>query len=100
MHHATVEPEAGSRLSTTHPRKKRRVFLWVFLAVQVLMLIWMVTGINSGSSGHCTGGISAQDCANAKQVGTAIGAGVILAVWAAVDIILGFGYLIYRLARR
>lgn len=98
MRNATIDH--GYPTDTDSPRKKHRYFLWTFLIVQAVMLIWMIVGINSGTNGHCSGNLSAEDCANAQQVGTAIGAGVILAVWAAVDIILGFCYLIYKVARR
>lgn len=35
-----------------------------------------------------------------SDVGTAIGMGLIIALWVAVDIILGITYGVYRLARR
>ena len=33
------------------PRKKRRVFLWVFLAIQVLFIVWIIAGAASGNPG-------------------------------------------------
>ncbi|MFJ9124827.1 MULTISPECIES: hypothetical protein [unclassified Streptomyces] len=81
------------------PKKKRRVFLWFFLAVQALFLVWMIAGANSGGSGDC-GTLDAQTCKDAGDVGTAIGLGLVLALWAVVDIILGISYGIYRLCKR
>ncbi len=39
-------------------------------------------------------------CVDADDAGTAIGVGLVVALWAATDIILGFTYLVFRLARR
>ncbi|MFD5007191.1 hypothetical protein ACFWMV_30355 [Streptomyces mutabilis] len=39
-------------------------------------------------------------CEDAGDVGTTLGVGLIIALWAAVDIILGFTYVVFRLARR
>jgi hypothetical protein len=49
------------------PGRKRRVFLWVFMAVQVLFIIWIVTGATAGSS-PCQG-LSAHACATAADIG-------------------------------
>ncbi|GAA2672242.1 hypothetical protein GCM10010310_12400 [Streptomyces violaceolatus] len=85
------------------PRKQRRVFLWLFLAAQILLLIWVITGAASvsGASAECRGltGDDLEVCEDASGVGTAIGVGLIVALWAAVDIILGFTYVEIRLAR-
>ncbi|MFD5652042.1 hypothetical protein [Streptomyces sp. NPDC127039] len=64
----------------------------------------MITGAASGSgtSAEC-GGRTGNDrtlCEDASDVGTTIGVALIVALWAAVDIILGFTYVVIRLARR
>ncbi|MCQ6555441.1 hypothetical protein NPS70_19890 [Streptomyces sp. C10-9-1] len=83
------------------PRKKPRVFLWVFLGVQLLFLIWLITGIASGSgTPEDCGTLDAQTCNEAENVGTAIGVGLILVLWAVVDVILGITYAVYRFSRR
>lgn len=86
------------------PKKRRRVFLWVFLAIQILFLIWVITGAASGSGTpeECRGqtGDALQLCEDASDVGTTIGVGLIIGLWAAVDVILGFSYVVYRLASR
>ena len=104
------------------PRKRRRVFLWVFLAIQVLFVIWLVTGLATTHTGP-TAAQLAQGCYNrnwyplfksqadcvthyggaltdAGNAGKAIGAGIIVALWVAVDVILGVSYGVYRLAAR
>lgn len=82
------------------PKKRRRWFMWTFLAVQILFILWLATGIAAVSGGpeDCTG-LDAQTCQDAHDAGAAIGAGLILAIWAAVDTILGITYAIVRLAR-
>jgi hypothetical protein len=81
------------------PRRKRRIFLWVFLAIQVLFIIWLVTGAATQGHQHCQG-LSAHDCAAASDLGNGLAVGLIIALWAAVDIILGISYGVYRLASR
>lgn len=85
------------------PRRKPRVFMWVILAVNVLFLIWLITGTTGAASNvqDCstlTG--DALDLCNAGNAGTAIGTGVgvflIIALWAFVDVILGVVYLVTR----
>jgi hypothetical protein len=84
------------------PSRKRRVFMWIFLAIQILFLIWVIGGAaaghNSGQSG--CGTLDAQTCQSAADAGTAIGVGIVIAFWVAVDMILGISYGIYRLATR
>lgn len=79
------------------PRKRRHVFRWFFLAVQALFLIWIIAGV-SGSADNCAGEVG--DMLDACQAGTAVGAGIgvglIIFLWAAVDVILGVTYLIVR----
>ncbi|MFF5341831.1 hypothetical protein ACFY4H_14085 [Streptomyces althioticus] len=86
------------------PRRKHRVFLWVFLAIQVVFLVWVIWGITQGSGTpeQCRGrtGDDLDLCNSASDAGTAIGVGLVIAVWAAVDVILGITYGIYRLATR
>ncbi|MFE0363699.1 hypothetical protein [Streptomyces griseoaurantiacus] len=86
------------------PRKRRRFYLWLFLAVQLLFLIWVITGAStaSGTPEDCRRltGDDLKLCEDASEAGTTIGVGLIIGLWAAVDIILGFTYVIYRLAGR
>ena len=42
-------------------RKKRRVFLWIFLAIQVLFIVWLVTGLATVHPGPSAADLS-QGC--------------------------------------
>lgn len=83
-------------------RKPHRIFLWAFLAVQAIFLIWIITGASSGDDSSCKGmtGDALRLCQDTGDVGTAIGVGLVIALWAAVDVILGITYAVYRLSRR
>lgn len=105
------------------PRKKRRVFLWVFLAIQVLFIVLIITQVAAHPAGPTAAQQAAQQCANhgwyplfksqadcdqhyavalndAGNVGKGIGVVVILVAWMITDFFLGLGYGIYRLASR
>jgi hypothetical protein len=105
------------------PRRKRRVFLWVFLGVQALFVIWLATGIAAHPAGPTAAQQAAQQCANggwyplfksaadcqvhyahglteAGNAGTAIGVAVVVFLWTITDIILGISYGVYRVATR
>jgi ABC-type phosphate transport system permease subunit len=107
----------------TQPRKKRRIFLWVFLAIQTIFLIWLITGLASKGSGPSVASQTASACSNggwqglfkshadcmkhyavglqdAGNVGKGLGAAIIIVFWMVVDVILGIGYGVYKLARR
>lgn len=93
------------------PRKRRHVFRWVFLAIQVLFLVWVIAGAastsNSGGDAHTqaiqycsanwTGLYSSYaDCVTsygntlnaAGDVGKGFGLGIVIALWVAADVIL------------
>jgi hypothetical protein len=116
-------PQPAPRPQWQQPRKKRRVFLWVFLGVQALFLIWIIAGLASHPAGPSAAQQAAQQCANggweglfksqadcdqhyavalndAGNVGKGIGAAFIVIFWMVVDFFLGLGYGIYRLASR
>ena len=107
------------------PRKRRRVFMWTFLAVQALYLLWLVVGIVSAAHGvpadahataaaYCAGHgwqplyTSRADClasygqtlTDAGGIGSTIGAALVVFLWAATDIVLGIGRLVVLTARR
>jgi hypothetical protein len=104
------------------PRKRRRLFLWVFLAIQALFIIWIIVGVTTVHTGPTQAQL-AQGCYNgnwyplfksqadcvqhyggalkdAGNIGKGIGVALLTGLWVAVDVILGIGYGIYRLARR
>lgn len=85
------------------PRKRRRIFLWVFLAIQALFVIWVIAGAASGHSAavNCHDQyLTHAQCASATNTGTAIGVGLIIVFWAVVDVILGVSYGVWKLAAR
>lgn len=86
----------------TKPKKKRRVFMWFFLAVQVLFIVWLIAGVSgAGSTPADTGGVLTQEEANsARDAGTAIGVGLVLILWAIVDFLLAVVWAVVKLARR
>ncbi len=103
------------------PRRKRRVFLWVFLAIQALFVIWVIAGAAT-KTGAPASQVAAQcdhhawfplfksqaDCVthfggalnDAGNAGKAIGIGLIIVFWFIVDVILGVSYGVYKLATR
>lgn len=88
----------------------RHLFLYVFLAIQVLFVVWLVAGIHGAPSvpAHCYDAqhnidiTRGDDCASAAggDVGTAVGAGLVFGLWVGVDIILGIGRIVVVLSRR
>jgi hypothetical protein len=92
-----IDPIAVQTQAEATARKRRHIFRWVFLAIQVLFLVWIIAGAASSSSASCAGlkGAALHTCHDAGHVGTAIGVGLIIFLWAAVDLILGVGYLVF-----
>ncbi len=84
--------------ATSKPKKrKRHVFRWVFLAIQVLFLVWIIGGAGSAVD-NCAGetGQALEACEAGTAVGAGIGVFLILFLWMMVDVILGVGYFIMR----
>lgn len=100
-------PPDEAEWQATHPqpaepaKKKRRIFPWVFLAIQILFLVWAIAGGHSAATdtSHC-GSLSAQDCKSASEAGAGIGIALVIILWAVVDVILGMVYIVFRLSRR
>lgn len=84
------------------PKKKRKIFVWFFLAVQLLFIIWVIAGAMTanGSQGDCGGNLAADTCNSAHDAGTAIGVILVIVFWCIVDFLLAVGYAVYRLAKR
>ena len=96
--------------------KPRKVFLWVFLAIQAVFIIWLIAGTASTGGGIHTSvvaqchtqaagmGMTQAQCVSylggAGKVGTSIGAALIIIVWVIVDFLVGLTYGIYRLVKR
>ncbi len=89
------QPEA------TPPKRRRRIFLWAFMAVQVLFVLWIVTGIASGGGtpSDCAG-LDEETCNAAQNIGTGLGVALIVGLWMVVDFLISVIYGVYRLAKR
>ncbi len=98
--HAYAAYRPDPTAPTAPPRRRRRVFLWVFLVIQALFIAWLVSGIVGDAHGTCSPDLTAHACAAAKEAGGGIAVLVIVFVWMFVDVALGVGYGIYRLSRR
>jgi hypothetical protein len=116
-------PPPARQQAASRPKRKRRVFLWVFLAVQAVFLIWIIGGLASHPAGPTAAQQAAQQCANGgwqelfksqadcdthyavglndtTNVGKGIGVALIVVFWMVTDSFLGLGYLVYKLASR
>ena len=77
---------------------RRNLFVYFFMAVQVLFLVWIITAGHSAANDiHHTA--SNGDRA-AKEVGTTIGIGLVVGLWVATDVILGIGRFVVLFSRR
>ncbi|MEA3036054.1 MAG: hypothetical protein QOH04_1819 [Sphingomonadales bacterium] len=65
---------------------------WLFIGFNALMIFWIVAGVTSSAS-HAPVGEAAQA---GHAVGTAIGVGLLLVLWALGDVILGIVVLLTR----
>ena len=101
---STPAPSPGqvsARAAVAEPKKKRRVFLWFFLAVQILFVIWIVAGASTGAgTPEDCGSLSDETCNAASDVGTSIGVALVVVTWVVVDFLLALVYGVYRLAKR
>lgn len=106
------------------PWKPKKVFLYVFLGIQAIFIIWLITGMKSDNTAvtatsaqvvnYCKGNgwqalySSYADCAKnyaatltaAGDVGKGMGASLVVIIWVVVDFLVGLTYGIYRLVKR
>lgn len=105
------------------PWKPHHVFLWVFLGIQAIFIIWLITGLSGnahsinpdivaqckalvspGVTKAASMGMNQAQCVSwlggAAKVGTGLGAAAIVIAWIVVDFLVGLTYGIYRLAKR
>jgi len=74
---------------------KWRIMTWVILAFNILMLIWIIAGV-AGVADNCAGktGVELDACEAGTAVGATIGAGMVVGLWVAGDVILGIIWLV------
>ncbi len=90
-------PGSPSPPSAKKPRRSWRphwrIFTWVIIAFNALMLLWLVVGVNASSeaSKDCEteSGELREACQAGNDIGTAFGAGVVIALWVSGAVILG-----------
>jgi hypothetical protein len=71
---------------------------WVVLAFNALMLVWLIAGVGGAASqADCASEPTKalrEACEAGTGLGAAIGAGIIIALWAFGDVILGVIWLV------
>ena len=95
----------------------------MFLAVQVIFVIWIIAGVATKPGGQSVASQVAQACSNggwsplfksqadcakhyavalndATDTGKGIGVAIVVLLWVVVDFLLGIGYGVYKLATR
>jgi hypothetical protein len=101
------------------PRRRRRVFMWTFLAIQAAFLAWVLSAAFASTAAspadiaqmcghHAWWPLwkSYQDCAAhsgvvaAHDVGKGIAISLQIILWVVVDVILGIGRFVVVTARR
>lgn len=79
-------------------KRQRGFFGWIFLvlfwAFQLLMVLWFVGGMSA--AGESAAGLTSEAERAGAAVGTVLGAGLILSIWAFGTIILGAFTLLTR----
>jgi len=86
-------PSCGVALRKPRRGFMGKLFKWSFIAFNLLMLLWFITGMNNASQGMS--GLSGAEQAGAA-IATGIGAMLVLSIWVIGDIILGLFVLFTR----
>ena len=84
------------------PKKKKRIFMWFFLAIQLLFVIWVIAGLKGQPTvdQSTCGGLDLESCNAASDLGTGIGLALVLGLWAFVDFILVVVWAVVTFSRR
>ncbi len=83
------------------PKKKRRIFLWFFLVVQLLFILWIGFGLSATNDPNtCDPVLTQSECDAAAGVGAGLAITAMVIMWMVVDFLLAVIYGMYRLARR
>ena len=87
-------PKCGFQLRKPKRSFIGKVFKWVFVIFNLLMLVWLIGGWNAASEVSSTATTAAEQAGAA--IGTGIGIAMILFLWVIGDIILGLPVLFTR----
>jgi hypothetical protein len=79
------------------PKKRRRAFMWVILAINALFLWWILaTASNTADDCAYLHGQALEECQTATGIGGGLAIIFIIFLWAMVDVILGVIYIVTR----
>lgn len=87
-------PSCGKQLRKPKRTFMGKVFKWLFILFNLLMVLWLVTGV--GSSADVINSASSEAEKAGAAIGTGLGASIILTLWAIGDVILGLFVLFTR----
>ena len=87
-------PSCGKTLKKPKRSLGGKIIKWSFIIFNVLMLIWLITGMNAASDVYQTAASEAEKAGAA--IGTGIGVFMIFVFWAIGDAILGILTLLTR----
>ncbi len=87
-------PTCGFTLKVAVRSTFGKVAKWGFIAFNVLMFFWMVSGL--ATAGDAISGLSNEYEAAGAAIGTGLGASFIACIWGVGDIILGIIVLLTR----
>lgn len=95
----TAEPPGALPEARRSRFPRWRIFTWVILAFNVIMLVWAIWGATTAES--CSGKTGQElDICEAGQAGTGIGVLLVILLWALGDVILGVLWLITKPRKR
>ncbi len=86
-------PNCGFALKKPQRSMMGKIFKWLFIGFNILMLIWLIGGV--GSATESMEGMKGAERAGA-EIGTGIGVMLIISMWVMGDIILGLFVLFTR----
>ena len=86
----------ATQLTPQPAKKKRRIFLWVFLAIQVLFIAWIIAGLILTRDATDCSGLDQATCEATANPDARAGLFFLFVYWMMGDILLAVGYGIYR----
>lgn len=87
-------PKCGFQINKPKRSFFGKIFLWMFILFNILMVVWIVGGVNAASEMSKTYVSEAQKAGAA--IGTGLGVTMLLGIWVFGDIILGLFTLLTR----